>query len=118
MVGSLHGSCEQPNHDVTQNRFYFHFVCKASLNGPAVARGGSNDARPGLGLLAAEEAAALRSAFGQLRPEERDVLELRVLAGLSAEEVGAIMGKGAGAVRQAQSRALARLRDVMQEIYQ
>ena len=37
---------------------------------------------------------------------------LRVAAGLSAEEVGTMLGMSAGAVRVAQSRALAQLRTV------
>jgi len=61
-------------------------------------------------VLAGEEARALRAAFGRLGDEDREVLELRVVAGLSAEEVGKVLGKRAGAVRMAQSRALERLR--------
>jgi RNA polymerase sigma-70 factor, ECF subfamily len=64
-------------------------------------------------VLASEEAAAVRHAFGQLRAEDQEVLELRVVAGLSAEEVAAVQGRRPGAVRMAQSRALARLRELM-----
>ena len=52
----------------------------------------------------------MRAAFERLGDEDREVLELRVVAGLSAEEVGNVLGKRAGAVRMAQSRALERLR--------
>ena len=61
-------------------------------------------------VLDGEEARAVRAAFERLGEEDREVLELRVVAGLSAEEVGKVLGKRAGAVRMAQSRALERLR--------
>jgi RNA polymerase sigma-70 factor, ECF subfamily len=38
------------------------------------------------------------------------VLELRVIAGLTPEQTAVVLGKRPGAVRTAQSRALARLR--------
>jgi RNA polymerase sigma-70 factor (ECF subfamily) len=47
-----------------------------------------------------------------LSDQHREILVLRVAVGLSAEEVGATLGMSAGAVRVAQSRALARLRTV------
>ena len=61
-------------------------------------------------VLAAEEHALLARAFGRLSTTDQDVLELRVLAGLGADAVAEITGRRAGAVRTAQSRALARLR--------
>ena len=61
-------------------------------------------------VLEGEEARAVRAAYERLGDEDREVLELRVVAGLSAEEVGTVLGKRAGAVRMAQSRALERLR--------
>ncbi|MGH2739705.1 MAG: RNA polymerase sigma factor [Actinomycetota bacterium] len=64
-------------------------------------------------LLNEEEARTVRAAFGQLHPEEQEVLELRVVGGLTAKEVGAVIGKRPGAVRMAQSRALDRLRSLM-----
>jgi RNA polymerase sigma-70 factor (ECF subfamily) len=48
--------------------------------------------------------------LSRLAPDQREVLLLRVAAGLSAEEVGVIMGRPAVSVRVAQHRALARLR--------
>jgi RNA polymerase sigma-70 factor (ECF subfamily) len=42
----------------------------------------------------------------------REIIVLRVAVGLSAEEVGTMLGMSAGAVRVAQSRALAQLRTV------
>ena len=67
-------------------------------------------ADPVEGLVSAEEAAAVRQAFALLSDADRELLELRVVAGLSAEDAAAALGRRAGAVRMAQSRALARLR--------
>lgn len=66
-------------------------------------------------LLHDEEAMAVRAAFERLSEAERELLELRVVGGLSAEEVAAVLGKRPGAVRTAQSRALERLRRLLQE---
>ena len=57
----------------------------------------------------------MRRAFGRLRAEDQELLELRVVAGLSAEQVAAVQGRRAGAVRMAQSRALSRLRELLAE---
>jgi RNA polymerase sigma-70 factor, ECF subfamily len=56
----------------------------------------------------------LRRQFARLPPGEQELLELRVVAGLSAEQVAAVLGKRPGAVRTAQSRALAHLRRLME----
>jgi RNA polymerase sigma-70 factor (ECF subfamily) len=66
-------------------------------------------------VLDGEEARAVREAFTRLGAEDREILELRVVAGLSAEEVGKVLGKRAGAVRMAQSRALERLRRELEQ---
>jgi len=68
------------------------------------------------GLLRDEEATAVRVAFATLGPDDREILELRVVGGLDAEEVGLVVGKRAGAVRMAQSRALARLRAALDRV--
>ena len=67
-------------------------------------------------VLDHEERCRLVQAFGRLEPDERDLLELRVAAGLGAEAVGEVLGMRAGAVRMAQSRALARLRTFLEEV--
>ncbi len=64
-------------------------------------------------VLVKEEAAGVRLAFSRLAADDREVLELRVVAGLDASEVGAVLRKRPGAVRMAQSRALTRLRSLM-----
>lgn len=67
-------------------------------------------------LLVHEERGRLVQAFARLAPEERDVLELRVAAGLDAAGVAEVLGKRPGAVRMAQQRALARLRTFLEEV--
>jgi len=71
---------------------------------------------PAEGLLSAEEASAVRQAFARLSDADRELLELRVVAGLSAEEAAAVLGRRPGAVRMAQSRALTRLRRHLGEV--
>jgi RNA polymerase sigma-70 factor, ECF subfamily len=63
-------------------------------------------------LLAAELAERLGGMLHRLTPRQREVLVLRVVAGLSAEEVAQIVGSTPGAVRVTQHRALNRLRTV------
>jgi len=58
----------------------------------------------------AEEHRRVREAFDLLNPHERELLELRVVAGMSAKDVGAELGMTPGAVRTGQSRALSRLK--------
>jgi RNA polymerase sigma-70 factor (ECF subfamily) len=66
-------------------------------------------------LVSDEEGRAVRAAFERLGPADQELLELRVVGGLSAEDVGKALGKRPGAVRMAQNRALARLRVLMRE---
>jgi RNA polymerase sigma-70 factor, ECF subfamily len=77
------------------------------------------DDRPGpeetaVAYLEAERARAL---LARLPVNQRELLVLRVLSGLSAEETGNALGMSAGAVRVAQHRALARLRAIAVEEY-
>lgn len=67
------------------------------------------------GVVSAEEHRATRHAFAQLSRRDQEILELRVIGGLSAENVGRVLGMREGAVRNAQYRALRRLRDLMGE---
>lgn len=66
-------------------------------------------------LLAADERAAVRLALARLCDRDRDLLELKVVAGLSSTEVADALGMRPGAVRMAQTRALARLRQLLEE---
>lgn len=78
----------------------------------------ATDPEPVEGVIRDEDAAMVRAAFSRLSPTDRELLELRVVAGLSAEETGAVLGRRAGAVRTAQSRALARLRSLLDDAIQ
>ncbi|HEX3794212.1 MAG TPA: sigma-70 family RNA polymerase sigma factor [Acidimicrobiales bacterium] len=62
-----------------------------------------------------EDMAEVRAAFDNLSRADQELLELRVVAGLSAEEVASVLNRRPGAVRMAQSRALDRLRAGMNE---
>jgi RNA polymerase sigma-70 factor (ECF subfamily) len=49
--------------------------------------------------------------LGFLPEEQREVLSLRIIAGLTVDQVAEIMGKSQGAVKQLQRRALNTLRE-------
>ncbi|MER7352860.1 MULTISPECIES: sigma-70 family RNA polymerase sigma factor [Nonomuraea] len=53
-----------------------------------------------------------RRLLSRLPDNQRELLLLRVVSGLSAEETGNVLGMSPGAVRVAQHRALARLRQM------
>ena len=71
-------------------------------------------AGPGDGLVQRDDQARVRRQFLRLTPAERELLDLRVVARLSAEEVAVVLGKRPGAIRTAQSRALKHLRRLME----
>src|SRR5580658_9265755 len=58
------------------------------------------------------EAQRARELLSRLPGHLRELIVLRVVAGLTAEETGNVLGMSAGAVRVAQHRALARLRAI------
>jgi RNA polymerase sigma-70 factor (ECF subfamily) len=62
-------------------------------------------------LLAAEQGRTLRAALVHLSPDQRHVVELR-LAGLTDQEIAAVLGRSLAATRMIQVRAVARLRVV------
>jgi RNA polymerase sigma-70 factor, ECF subfamily len=78
--------------------------------GHAVQAGPAMEADPEELAIGRLEAGALWECVGELSPEHRQVLLLRVVAGLSAREVGEIMSRSEEAVRSLQLRALAMLR--------
>jgi RNA polymerase sigma-70 factor (ECF subfamily) len=82
--------------------------------GQQVAAGTEPLEVPGDGLVLADDQELVRRQFARLSPAEQELLELRVVAGLSADEVAAVLGKRPGAVRTAQSRALEHLRRLME----
>jgi RNA polymerase sigma-70 factor (ECF subfamily) len=49
----------------------------------------------------------------QLTAEQREVINLRFLGGLTSKEVGGILGKSDGAVREMQRATIEKLRGVM-----
>ena len=57
-----------------------------------------------------ESAIALHKQIGLLSEDQRDVVTLRFIEGLSTEEISTMLGKTEVAVRQLQSRALRALR--------
>jgi RNA polymerase sigma-70 factor, ECF subfamily len=75
------------------------------------------DDRPGPEetVVAYIEAERARALLARLPVHQRELLVLRVLTGLSAEETGHALGMSPGAVRVAQHRALARLREIARE---
>ena len=64
-------------------------------------------------VLAASRDPQLVAALAQLTEEQREVVELRLVAGLSVADVAALTGRRAGAVRALQHRAVARLADLL-----
>ncbi len=69
---------------------------------------------PGEDVLIAEDHARVRKAFEELNGDERELLELRVVGELTAEQAAIALGKRSGAVRTAQSRALSHLRQILE----
>jgi RNA polymerase sigma-70 factor (ECF subfamily) len=57
----------------------------------------------------------VRRLLGSLRPEEREVLELALGAGLTQAEIAARMGLPLGTVKSHARRGLIRLRELVQE---
>ena len=75
------------------------------------------DAAPGpeQQAVSTDLARRLSGLLERLTETQREIVLLRVAVGLSAEEVGDVVGLSAAAVRVAQSRALARLRSIAGE---
>ena len=53
----------------------------------------------------------VRSVLDLLTPDQRDVLLLRILGGLTIEEVATVVRKKPGAVKALQARGIAAIRD-------
>jgi RNA polymerase sigma-70 factor (ECF subfamily) len=73
---------------------------------------GDSAGQPEQAVLRLETADRMRELLDMLPEQQAEIVRLRVAAGLSAEETAAILGTTAGAVRVAQHRALARLREL------
>ena len=74
-----------------------------------VERSGSDDGPDELAVLR-QEMDAVATALRRLTPEQREAIELRFFAGLSAREAAEAMGRQEGTIRGLQFRALAALR--------
>jgi RNA polymerase sigma-70 factor (ECF subfamily) len=76
----------------------------------AVLERPGTEPEPESGILAREETEAIGQALAALTDEQREAIELRFFAGLSAREAAVVMGKQEGTVRGLQFRAIAALR--------
>jgi RNA polymerase sigma-70 factor, ECF subfamily len=70
----------------------------------------SSEAGPEQLAINAESSERMTKLLGILPEKQREILILRVVVGMSAEETAEAVGSTAGAVRVAQHRALARLK--------
>jgi RNA polymerase sigma-70 factor (ECF subfamily) len=73
-----------------------------------VARGGVGDAEEDSLRSLSEQ--RVRWVLDRLTPDQRDVLVLRMLADLTIEQIGQVLGKRPGAVKALQARGLEELR--------
>jgi RNA polymerase sigma-70 factor (ECF subfamily) len=91
-------------------------VQRSAMRTPQPVEQVDDDADPAPGpedlALQAAEADRTRALLALLPEAAREILTLRVAAGWTAEETGRALGMSAGAVRVAQHRALARLRQL------
>lgn len=71
------------------------------------------DADPAREAGAADDARRVRAALAQLSEDRRQVIVLRFVDGLSAREIGAVLGRSEGAVRVLQHRALRELAGIL-----
>ncbi len=71
------------------------------------------DADPAREVSAADDARRVRGALARLSEDRRQVVVLRFVDGLSAREIGAVLGRSEGAVRVLQHRALRELADIL-----
>lgn len=68
---------------------------------------------PSQKLMVQEEVARIEAAFAQLSEEQREVITMAHVLGLSRTEIGERLGKSEGAVRVLLHRALARVSDLL-----
>src|ERR1700712_4451034 len=73
----------------------------------------STDRGPEQCVVASSTALAIDGLLSTLPETQQEILRLRVVVGLSAEETAEALGMTAGAVRVAQHRALAKLRQLL-----
>jgi RNA polymerase sigma-70 factor (ECF subfamily) len=73
---------------------------------------GGDVERDALGALGNRRTAAV---LGRLKPDQRDVLTLRIVADLTVDDIAAVLGKSRGAVKSLQHRGLAALQRQLAE---
>jgi RNA polymerase sigma-70 factor (ECF subfamily) len=71
------------------------------------------DTEPIMKVIRSESEALIRQALGEMSDEKRELIILRVVAGLTCREVGEMLGKSEGAVRVEFHRAIKQLRDLV-----
>lgn len=107
-----------------QNKHRFHLAAKRDGGLQSPSAPGSRDGRdlldlyasfctPSQVLVAREEVRRIEAAFDELSPEQREVILLARVLGLSRASIGEQMGRSEGAVRMLLSRALARLTEIL-----
>ncbi len=75
----------------------------------------SRIATPSQHAMASELRGRMEDAFGKLRDEQREVILLAKVVGLSRAEIAKRIGRSEGAVRMLLSRSLARLSEILDE---
>ncbi len=78
---------------------------------------GANPSSPEAAAEAAEERRALLGALNRMAEEDRQVISCRYLLQLSVEETAAALGLPEGTVKSRLSRALSRLRELMEPVH-
>jgi RNA polymerase sigma-70 factor (ECF subfamily) len=81
--------------------------------GPIVVSDVGHESGPETRLIADESAEELRERVAKLPPDQRDALVLRYSSGLTAREIGAVLGKSEAASQKLLSRGL----DALKEAY-
>jgi RNA polymerase sigma-70 factor (ECF subfamily) len=71
---------------------------------------------PGEAAGSAEAACAVRKALDALRPDDREVVMLRVFQGMSFEEIARVTGDSAGTLRSRLFHALGKLRPRLETV--
>jgi RNA polymerase sigma-70 factor (ECF subfamily) len=105
-TGWLFGICRNVVSDCLRERYRRPYVSDEIEEHAAI----DVAARPDEEVVNLDDYRRVRAAFCRLEADEREVLEMRVVAGMSSEQVALALGKRAGAVRMAQMRATSRLR--------
>lgn len=82
----------------------------AAYNEPA-----REDEQPDIQAINQERRKAIANVLKELPPDQRQAIELRILAGLPIRETSIAMGKSEAAIKMLQSRALKNLRNLMLE---